>query len=176
MPGTTMARAADIMLCAERLEWMRNGKKGPYRVYPPRQFVGDYIQQVGGQGARPLRGLTRLPHIDDNGNIRCFSGYDPETRLYNDKPIELAIPPTVSRDEARQLVDRLFYPFSLYRFENQEAGRATVLAAVFTILERPHLPLAPMFISRAAMAGTGKGKLIRALTELAYATRPAKMT
>jgi hypothetical protein len=78
-------------------------KARAYRVHPPRLFVGDYIQQVGGQGARPLRGLARLPHIDDNGNVRCFTGYDPETGLYNDKPIELAIPPIVSLDEARQL-------------------------------------------------------------------------
>jgi hypothetical protein len=96
-------------------------------VHPPRPFVGDYIPQVGGQGARPLRGLTRLPHINDNGNIRCFSDYDAETGLFNVKPIRLDIPPVVSRDEARQLVDKLFYPFSLYRFENPKAGCATVL-------------------------------------------------
>ena len=176
MPGTTMVKPADIMLCAERLVWMRNGKQGPYRVYPPRPFVGDYIQQVGGQGARSLRGLTRLPHIDDNGNVRCFSGYDRETGLYNDRPIHLDIPPTVSRDEARQLLDKLLYPFSQYTFKNPEQARATVLAAIFTILERPYLPLAPMFIFRSAMAGTGKGKLGRALTEVALATTPAKAT
>jgi hypothetical protein len=131
------------MLCAERLTWMKNSKQGPYRVHPPRPFVNDYIPQVGGDGARPLRGLTRLPHIDDNGNIRCFSGYDPKTRLYNDKPIHLDIPPTVSPDAARRLVNKLFQPFSLYRFENQEVGKATTLAAIFTILERRiyHFPL-----------------------------------
>ena len=176
MPGTTMAKSADVMLCAERLVWMKNGRYGPHRVHPPRPFVGDYIPQVGGRGARPLRGLTRLPYIDDNGNIRCFSGYDPETGLYNDKPINLDIPPTVSRDEARQLVDKLLYPFSQYKFKNPEQGRATVLAAIFTILQRPHLSHAPMFIFRSAMAGTGKGKLGRALTELAFATAPAKVT
>ena len=86
-----------------------------------------------------------------------------DERLYNDKPIHLDIRPVVSRDEARQLVDTLFHPFSLYRFENPKAGCATVLAALFTILERSYLPLAPMFISRCAMAGTGKGKLVQAL-------------
>jgi hypothetical protein len=176
MPGTTMAKPADIMLCAERLVWMRNGKKGPYRVHPPRPFVGDYIPQLGGEGARPLRGLTRLPHIDDNGSVHCFSGYDPETGLYNDKPIRIDIPPTVSRVEARQLADKLLYPFSQYTFKNPEHARAIVLAAIFTILERSHLPLAPMFIPRSAMAGTGKGKLGGALTELAFATAPAKVT
>ena len=176
MPGTTMAKQADIMLCAERLKWMRNGKQGPYRVHPPRPFVGDYISLVGGEGARPLRGLTRLPHIDDNGIVHCFSGYDPETGLYNDKPIHIDIPPTVSRVEARQLADKLLYPFSQYTFKNPEHARATVLAAIFTILERSHLPLAPMFIPRSAMASTGKGKLGGALTELAFATAPAKVT
>jgi hypothetical protein len=176
MPGTVVAKTADVMLCAERLVWMKNGKQGPYRVHPPRPFINDYIPQVGGQGARPLRGLTRLPHIDNNGNIRCFVGYDPRTRLYNDKPIKLDIQPMLSRDEARRLVDKLFHPFSLYRFEDPKAGCATILAALFTILERPYLPLAPMFIFRCAMAGTGKGKLAQALTELALATTPVKMT
>jgi hypothetical protein len=176
LPGTTTAKQADVMLCAERLVWMRQGKWGPYRVHPPRAFVGDYIPQVGGKGARPLRGLTRLPHIDDEGNLRCFAGYDPQTGLYNDKPIDFDIPPTVSRDEARRMVDKLLYPFSQYTFKNPEQGRATVLAAILTILERPYLPVAPMFIPRSSMAGTGKGKLVRALTELALATPPAKVT
>jgi hypothetical protein len=175
MPGTTMAKQADIMLCAERLVWMKNRKRGAYRVHPPRPFVGDYIPQVGGEGARPLRGLTRLPHIDDNGIVHCFSGYDAGTGLYNDKPIHIDIPATVSRGEARQLADKLLYPFSQYCFKNPKQARATVLAAIFTILQRPHLPLAPMFILRSTMAGTGKGKLGGALTELAFATAPAKV-
>ena len=176
MPGTAIAKPADVILCAERLTWMKNGKKGPYRVHLPRQFVGDYIQQVGGQGAKPLRGLTRLPHIDNSGNIHCFAGYDPKICLYNDQPIQLDIPATVSPDEARQLVDKLFYPFSQYRFKDPERGRATVLAAIFTPLERAHLPLAPMFVFRSAMAGTGKGKIAQAVSQLAYATAPATMT
>ena len=76
----------------------------------------------------------------------------------------------------RGMVDKLLYPFSQYKFKNPEQGRATVLAAIFTILQRPHLSHAPMFIFRSAMAGTGKGKLGRALTELAFATAPAKVT
>jgi hypothetical protein len=176
MPGTTIAKPADIMLCAERLAWMKTGNKGPYRVHPPRPFVGEYIPQVGGQGARPLRGLTRLPHIDDYGVIRCFSGYNRKTGLYNDRPIKLDVPSVVSRDEARELVKPLLYPFSLYMFKDQKAGEAAVLAAIFTALERAQLPLAPMFIPRCPMSGTGKGKLARAITTLALGSRPAMMT
>ena len=87
LPGTTLATTADVMLRAERLVWMqRAGGKSEnrlFRSHPPRPFVADYLFQMRGQfGALPLRGIVRVPRIDDNGDIEFVSGYDAKTGLF----------------------------------------------------------------------------------------------
>ena len=95
LPGTTLATPADVMLRAERMTWMREGKFGPYRIRPPRDFISDYLTQMQGQyGARALRSIVRVPRIDDDGNIHFISGYDPQTGLFHDKSPTFDVPPT----------------------------------------------------------------------------------
>ena len=72
---------------AERLEWkQRAGGKSAnraVRTHPPRAFVADYLTQMRGQfGAPPLRGIVRVPRIDDRGDIDFASGYDFQTGLF----------------------------------------------------------------------------------------------
>jgi hypothetical protein len=78
LPATTLATPADIMQRAEELRWFQRagGKnaKSLVRTHPPRAFVGDYLSQMRGQyGARPLRGIVRVPRIDDAGMIHFVS-------------------------------------------------------------------------------------------------------
>jgi putative DNA primase/helicase len=70
----------------------------------------------------------------------------------------------------------LLYPFSKYKFDDPVAGQALLLGAIFTAIERPFLPIAPMFVIRSAMPGTGKGKIVRSLVRLAFDTAPVAIT
>jgi hypothetical protein len=181
LPGTTLAMTADIMQRAERLTWgQRAGGKGEKRVVrtgPPRTFVGDYLTQMRGQyRASPLRGLVRVPRIDDDGILHFIPGYDPATGLFNDRLLRFHIPLTPSQDDARKAADVLLFPFSLYKFDDPAAGRAMLLAAVFTAIERAFLTVAPMFVVRGTMSGTGKGLIVRTLVRLAFDTKPAMAT
>jgi hypothetical protein len=129
LPGTTLAMTADIMQRAERLTWgQRAGGKGEKRIVrtgPPRAFVGDYLTQMRGQyGASPLRGLVRVPRIDDDGILHFVPGYDPATGLFNDRLPRFHVPLTPSQDDARKAADVLLLPFSLYKFDDPAAGRA----------------------------------------------------
>jgi hypothetical protein len=97
LPGTTLALTADIMQRAERLRWMqRAGGKSEdrfNRTGPPRTFVGDYLQQMRGRyAALPLRGVGRVPRIDDTGIIHFISGYDPKTGLFHDRSPSARLP------------------------------------------------------------------------------------
>jgi hypothetical protein len=180
-PGTTLATSADIMQRAERLQWMqRAGGRGGSRLYrtsPPRAFVSDYLFQMRGQyQARPLRGVARVPRIDNRGEVHFVSGYDPETGLFHDSSITFDVPLKVSRADARRSVQHLLFPFSAYQFDDPAAGRALLLAAIITAIERPFLPVAPMFVVRSSMPGTGKGLIVRCLNRLAYDTMPALVT
>jgi hypothetical protein len=177
LPGTTLATPADIMQRAEGIAWMRPSQGGLVRKRPPRDFVADYLTQMRGHyGAPPLRGVVRVPRIDDQGEIHFVSGYDCETGLFHDKSPKFEIPLKPSRRDARRAAIALLRPFSKYKFENRKAGRALVLAAVFTAIERPFLTAAPMFVVRSSMPGTGKGLLVRCLVRLAFDTVPCAAT
>src|SRR5262249_4461960 len=177
LPGTTLASPADVMERAERITWMSKGKRGRYRIRPPRDFVTDYLTQMRGRyGARPLRGIVRVPRIDDSGKIHFNSGYDAQTGLFHDKSPTFDVPPDPSVDDARSAAEVLLYPFSMYQFADPAAGRALLLAANFTAIERPNLAVAPMFVVRSPMAGTGKGLIVRALVRLAFDTAPVFIT
>jgi hypothetical protein len=178
LPGTTLAAPADIMRRAERLSWMKPSSKGAmYRIHPPRDFIGDYLIQMRGQyGARPLLGIVRVPRINDAGNIHFISGYDPRTGLFHDNSPAFEVPENPSRDDAISAVEFLLSPFSEYKFEEPAAGRPLVLAANFTAIERPFLPVAPMFVVRSSIPATGKGKLVRSIACLAFDTKPVVIT
>jgi putative DNA primase/helicase len=180
LPGTTLAMSADIMQRAEELEWRQRagGKAEKYqRTHPPRAFVGDYLVQMRGQyGARPLRGIVRVPRIDNTGDIHFISGYDTQTWLFHDKVPTFDVPLNPSLDDARRVMDLLLTPFLMYKFDDPAEGRAVLLAAIFTAIERPFLPVAPMFVVRSSMPGTGKGLIVRSLVRLAFDTVPVVVT
>jgi hypothetical protein len=181
LPGTTLATPADIMQRAERLKWLqRTGGKGEgrfVRTGPPRAFVTEWLQQLRGQyRASPLQGITRVPRIDDNGIIHFISGYDPITGLFHDRLTSFHVPLKPSQDDARKAAEVLWFPFSQYNFDDPVAGRALLLAAEFTAIERAFLPVAPMFVVRGTMSGTGKGLIVRTLVRLAFDTKPAMAT
>lgn len=178
LPGTTLATSADIMQRAERIRWMKEGRFGRYRIRPPRDFINDYLMQMLGQyGARPLRSIVRVPSIDDDGEIYVVPGYDPQTWLFHDKSPTFDVQPNPSHDVARRAATEvLLFPFSKYQFDNPAAGQALLLAAIFTAIERPFLPVAPMFVVRSSMPGTGKGKIVRGLVRLAFDTVPVVIT
>ena len=143
LPGTTLASPADVMERAERITWMKKGQWGPYRVRPPRDFISDYLTQMQGRyGARTLRGIMRVPCIDDRGKIRFNPGYDPQTGLFHDKSLTFYVPPNPSLHDARKAAEILLHPFSKYQFDDPVAGQALLLAAIFTAIERPFLPVA----------------------------------
>jgi putative DNA primase/helicase len=103
-------------------------------------------------------------------------GYDQVTGLFCDRRIDFPIPSAPTHENARAAAKALLLPFEHFRFENPTSGEAILLAAIFTAIERPFLPVAPMFAVRSSMAGTGKGLIVRCLVRLAFDTTPVLIT
>jgi hypothetical protein len=104
-PGTTLATPADIMERAERLNWRRPaGGKGDgrlVRVHPPSAFINNYLPQMRDRyGARPLRGIARVPVIEPSGEVRFPKGYDPLTGLFHDRTPMFELPANPSHGDA----------------------------------------------------------------------------
>ena len=181
LPATTLATPADIMQRAEKLSWTyRSGGRGGERWKrgsPPRQFIADYLVQMRNRySARVLTGISRMPRIDDNGDVHFVAGYDEQTGLYHDQTPAFTVPAAPTREDALEAVRELLGPFQHYVFENHLAGQALLLGMILTAIERPSLPTAPMFVVRASMPGVGKGLLVRAVTKLAFNSLPVIAT
>jgi hypothetical protein len=112
LPGTSLATSADVMQRAEGLEWMQWRKNRLTRTHPPRAFIQDYLPQMRGRyGASPLAGIARVPHIDDDGEVRFVSEYDPQSGLFHDRSITFDVPKSPSQDDARKAAKALLFPF-----------------------------------------------------------------
>jgi hypothetical protein len=70
----------------------------------------------------------------------------------------------------------LLKPFSLYKFDDPVAGMAVLLTATLTAIERPFLPVAPIFVIRSSMPATGKGLIMKCLAWLAFGAGPVMIT
>lgn len=144
-----------------------------------------------------LNGICRAPILSNDGDIRIARGYDPETGYWCAGIDAPDIPKRPSRQQAERALSVLRSAFATFPFADAplvtRSGSTTVvdlskppgadetslLCAVLTAVCRPSLSLAPGFVFRSPQlsgAGTGKGKLVRAIARIAYNTVPRPFT
>ena len=135
---------------------------------PYGNLVGTLLDAFGYWGDIPsLRGISESPIFRDDGTLHSKPGYDPSTQLYVEgrvPPIDL--PENVTRADALGALEIAFSPFREFPFVDLELGRSCVLAYLLTLLVRPLIPTAPMFIFSATTPGTGKGLLVEVANTL----------
>jgi Primase C terminal 2 (PriCT-2)/RepB DNA-primase from phage plasmid len=184
MPVILETTDADVLYLADLDHWMgyapgrvAEGKEPkPTRKHAPVETCKLYLKLSRAKlGFRPLLGLARVPIIDDAGNLDFGEGYHEATGIFRDRTPKLNIPDNPTRADCAPALETLLKPFWEYNFEDRALGRTLILTLIFTALERPLIPTAPMFGINGA-AGVGKGKLLRAVTQLAFDTRPRFIT
>ncbi len=156
-----------------------------------------YLNRHDAWGVPHLDGICRAPILANDGSIRVARGYDKDTRFWC-TGIELpSIPERPSRKQAEAALRTLRKPFASFPFADAQTianpsgqsivdpshppgiDEATYLLAVLTAVCRPSLPLAPGFIIRSPQysgAGTGKGLLVRAASQIAFNFSPKAFT
>src|SRR6516162_397758 len=153
-------------------------ERGPHLPYVSAAwFCKGNLEQMRGQyAASPFRGIVRVPRINVQGTIHFTPGYDRQTGLFHDDVPGFHVPLAPTLDDARRAAKALLVPFSKYQFDNVQVGHALLLAAIFTVIERPFVSVAPMFVIRSSMPGTGKGLIVNTLARLAFDTKPVIIT
>ncbi len=164
----------------------------------PERVARLYLNRHDAWGVRDLNGICRAPILGDDGSIRVARGYDPDTRYWCVGIDTPPIPENPSRRQVEAALRCLRSAFVTFPFADSATTAArtptgksvdlaqppgldetTYLAAILTAVCRPSLPLAPGFIIRAAGlsgAGSGKGKLVRAIARIAYDAAPKALT
>ena len=106
-----------------------------------------------------LRGITQAPTLRPDGSLVHRVGYDWQSGLLSRHEININVPDNPSRESALQELEILRQPFAEFPFATP-ADEAAAIAAMLTILVRPSLPTAPLFLIDSPTAGTGKGLLV----------------
>jgi hypothetical protein len=158
-----------------------------------------YLAMQGEWGLRPLDGIASAPLLGTDGTMRVLDGYDPATRLWcENMPAMPDVPEHPTKADAAAALHRLrqflrSFPFAdaarvIVEGEavpvvdtSKPAGQdeSAALHALLTAVCRPSLHLAPAVMASAPAisgAGTGKGKLVRAICAVAFGMAPSAMT
>jgi hypothetical protein len=136
------------------------------------------------------------PLLSDDGSINCSAGYDKASGLWCtgvDTPPICFRPSAEDAKNALQLIRRIFasFPFGdstrlntiqgsmVDLSKDPGADESALLEALMTALCRPSLLLAPALLISAPQlsgSGTGKGLLVHAISEIAFAQKPKAFT
>lgn len=163
-----MGRAAPWVRYVTKDTWVRRD--------PEALYVRTLLARVGSWRFPVLRGLTRAPTLDRNGEVVQRPGYDPSTQLYLDFA-EGAFPPVPeqpTREEAKAALERLDHVLRGFPFAS-EADRSVALSAFLTGLVRRSLRTAPLHGFDAPTAGTGKSLLAETIGVVVTGHKPAAM-
>lgn len=118
------------------------------------------------KGIAELRGFVNAPTMRADGSIAQAPGYDPASQLYLNIDSEWPkVPDHPSKAQAQKALAELMMPFDQFTFED-DAARASFVAALLTAAVRHTLPAAPAVYIIAPTPGSGKTLLADAIATI----------
>jgi len=131
----------------------------------------DIVQAIAAQGeypgVRPLVGLLEAPALLADGQVLQTAGYDQGSGyLYDPRETFPAVAANPTRDEALAAIAQLEEVFVDFPFARPEHA-SSALAFLLTVLARPAIAgNVPIFLVDATTRGTGKGRLVDAVSTI----------
>jgi putative DNA primase/helicase len=154
------AAMIDYLSRATRFEKWDGRAKRFAAANPPPQLAQIILSRDGEWPFRRLSGVITTPTIRPDGTILREPGYDAATQLLLLDPPEMpklpARPSKLVAERALRKLDSLLdeFPFT------DDASRSVALSALITPVVRGALSVAPMHVTRAPVAGSGKSYII----------------
>lgn len=156
----TLSRLAD---------WERiDGRSGAWVVAdPPARHTGILFDSTDYPHLPVLLGISRQPHMREDGSVVTEAGYDRLTARFGVFDAhDFHIPATPTEADARAALAVLDWLIEEVAFDSP-VDRAAALLAMLTAACRPGLPTAPGFHVQAHTIGSGKSHLNRVISSLA---------
>lgn len=143
---------------------------------PPKDLVDGMLSRAGEWPYLPIGGIITTPTLRPDGSILSVAGYDDATSLYLIQPLELpAMSETPTRADAEaagDLLDALLVDFPF----DGEGSDSTAMSMLITPVVRGCLDVAPMHLTAAPEAGSGKSYLADVSSAIVAGTRCAVMS
>jgi putative DNA primase/helicase len=165
------------MLCralGQSAYWEKVNCKGKLgRIDPPDKVVEQIMGMVDDWSFPPLAGVITCPTLRRDGSLLASEGYDLATGLVLYKTIPIApipeFPMRLDADRAIVLLRGLLTEFPFV----DEASKSVALSLIMTPVLRAAFPVAPMHLTNAPEAGTGKSYLADIASAIATGERCA---
>jgi putative DNA primase/helicase len=123
---------------------------------PPAPVALTILSRDGEWGFPKLAGVITTPTLRPDGTILSEAGYDPATRLLLlDPPALPEISKRPTKQDAQAALAELNALLDEFPFVD-EASRSVALSALITPVVRGAMPVAPLHVTTAPTAGTGK--------------------
>lgn len=115
-------------------------------------------------GKRELRGIVTLPYVTPSGRLVASPGWDAETGLYLDLPLDWQprVPDKPTPEQVREAAPVMMRPLSAYQWADANSA-AGMVSGVLTTVARPAIDIAPGYLIEAAAPGSGKTRAALAL-------------
>ena len=158
-----MARLREMMSASAR--WQKIKANDDRQDVLPPEYAATTLAARGDWRFPVLNGVIATPTLRPDGSMLTEPGYDRKTGLFlvEGTPLEI-VPESPTLIEARAACESLIEPFCDFPFR-QDSDTAATLAALLTTIARPAIDGAiPMFVVTAPIAGSGKSKLVDALS------------
>jgi hypothetical protein len=179
---------------------IKKSSRGPRReeIALPDRVAKLCLSNVVMEMMQPLRGIAYSPSVEPDGSIHDSDGYNPGTGIFFYNLPKVDVPERPTRQEAEAAFRRLRIRLRTFPFADsirvQEEGLAETvvdmskspgadetacITGVVTAVSRPSLDLVPGLLitaPRTSGAGTGKGKLVRFISEVAFGMKPCALT
>jgi putative DNA primase/helicase len=154
------AAMVDYLSRASRFEKWDGRAKRFVAANPPAQLAQIILSRDGEWPFRRLSGVITTPTIRPDGSILREPGYDEATQLLLlDPPAMPKLPAKPSKLVAERALKKLDSLLDEFPFTD-EASRSVALSALITPVVRGALSVAPMHVTKAPVAGSGKSYII----------------
>lgn len=179
--GTYLLRRVQPDQLASRIlpmkaRWLRKYKDGWTASAVSTPLCATFLSIGNWPSALNLRAFVQHPTLRDDGSLLMKHGYDKASGLFVTDEIPVVVKDKPDRKDAMKALQVLMDPFSQYKWLDGGVSRAALMAAVFTVgLRHLFTSGVPLFAIDAPKAGSGKTKIVKAITNLWFG-RPAATT
>lgn len=157
-----VSEAAMIDRLSRSADWLRWDARGDKFVPtdPPAKIAATVLSRDGEWRFPRLAGVITTPTLRPDGTILREPGYDEATQLLLLDPPEMPkLPPRPSKKLGMAALARLDTLLDEFPFVDAES-RSVALSALITPVVRGALSVAPMHVTKAPVAGSGKSYII----------------
>lgn len=166
-----------VVRSSPKIAWWTKVRGKVQTVDYHRRTCADFLGMGHWDDMKKFRAFVLHPTIRSLANPTPLlqSGFDLESGLYLEQPMQIKMPVKPGLKEARAAAKVLLSPFEHFHFIDGAESTAMVLALALTVGIRHCFRTAPMFLASSPLVGSGKTKLMNCMGALWYGAPPPSM-